>query len=153
MPEPLAHVYDLALRALDEQERQVVELRSRLAPVVAACGIVATLLSRPAWRNAHRVHALQVASVSVGFVGIGMTTFMAAYLLLSRPLSFGVDASVAWRCAGGDADAYYVSMIGMLDARRLENLPAIRKLHVAFTAMLYGMLVGVCGLVGAIAIA
>jgi len=29
MPDPLAHVYDLALRALAEQERQVTALRGR----------------------------------------------------------------------------------------------------------------------------
>jgi hypothetical protein len=153
MPDPLAHVYDLALRALDEQERQVVELRGRLAPLLAAGGIVATLLSRPALHHSHDAGALHSVLVAAGLLGLSITVLMAAYLLLSRPISFGVDASVAWRCAVGDADAFYVAMVRMLDRRRMQNVPVIRRLHGAFTAMLCSMLFGVCGLVGAIAIA
>jgi hypothetical protein len=36
MPEPRGRIYELALRALDEQDRQVDDLRGRLAPVLAA---------------------------------------------------------------------------------------------------------------------
>jgi hypothetical protein len=45
VPAPLAHVYDLALRALDEQERRVAELRGRLTPVLAGGGVGVTLLA------------------------------------------------------------------------------------------------------------
>ena len=44
MSEALAHVYDLALRALAEQERQVAELRGRLTPILASGGLGATLM-------------------------------------------------------------------------------------------------------------
>jgi hypothetical protein len=49
MPEPRARIYELALRALDEQDRQVDELRGRLAPVLAAGGVGLTLLTGPAF--------------------------------------------------------------------------------------------------------
>jgi hypothetical protein len=153
MPDPLAHVYDLALRALDEQERQVIELRSRLAPVLAAGGIVATLLSRPALHRPHGAGPVHVAFIAIGFLGVAITALMAGYLLLSRPLSFGADASVAWRCAVSDTETYYASMIRMLDRRRLQNIPIIKRLHGAFAVMLCGMLFAVCGLVGTLALA
>lgn len=50
MPDPLAIVYQLALRALDEQERQVTALHGRLAPVIAAVGVASTLLAPTAFR-------------------------------------------------------------------------------------------------------
>ena len=44
--EPLAHLYDLALRTLDEQERRAEALRGRLGPLAAAA-LGVTLLSGP----------------------------------------------------------------------------------------------------------
>jgi hypothetical protein len=48
-----------------------------------------------------------------------------------------------------DAEGFYLSMIRVLERRRLENVRVIRRLDVAFTVMLCGMLVAMCGLAGA----
>jgi hypothetical protein len=45
--EPLARLYDLALRTLDEQERRSDALHGRLGPVLAAAALGVTLLSGP----------------------------------------------------------------------------------------------------------
>jgi hypothetical protein len=51
MSEPRSRIYELALRALDEQNRQVDDPRGRLAPVLAAGGVGLTLLTRPAFSS------------------------------------------------------------------------------------------------------
>lgn len=157
MPDPLAHVYDLALRALDEQERQVVELRSRLAAAMAGVGLIASLLIRPALhhdRGPVLPHGILVGS---GLVGMGVAAFSAMYLLGSAHLWFGVDATLAAdvirRSGVGDVEGFYLSMIRVLDERRLHNLAVLRRLEVAFTVMLCGILVAVCGLVAALVVA
>jgi len=53
VPSTIERIYDLALRSLDEQERQVGELRGRLAPVVAAGGLGSTLLARSVFARSH----------------------------------------------------------------------------------------------------
>src|SRR5829696_10009483 len=95
MPEPLAHVYDLALRALDEQERRVAQLHARITPVLAAGGVGITLLTGPAFEGARPIGLAATMSVVVGLVGITGAVVAAAYLLLGTRLQFGVDARLA----------------------------------------------------------
>lgn len=156
MSEPLAHVYDLALRALEEQERQVVELRSRLAAALATGGAIATLLLRSALRG-RGADPLHVLLVATGVAGIAVTAVAATYLLASRRLRFAIDAGLASdvmrRCGMSDVEAFYLSMIPVLDEHRLENARVIRRFDAAFTVMVCGMLVAVCGLVAALAVA
>lgn len=99
MPDPRERIYDLALRALDEQERQVGDLRGRLAPVVAAGGVGVTLLSRPAFQGTHPNGWVEITATAVGLVGAGGVVLATAYLLLSRPLAFSVDARAALAAA------------------------------------------------------
>src|SRR5690242_3051430 len=112
MADPLAHVYDLALRALDEQERHLVELRNRLA---------------------------------------------ASYLLMSRRLPQGIRPAYAMGIVQElgvvDDEGFYVTMIRKLDELRLDNVVVLRRLDLAFTVMLCGMLVAAGGLAAAVGVA
>ncbi len=151
MPEPLAHVYDLALRALDEQERRVAQLHARLTPVLAGGGVGITLLTRPAFAGSHPDGVAEVATAAIGLLGIAVATGAAVYLLLAERLSFAPEplsaTEVAWR------QDFFPAMVVLLDERRVRNLVGIKRLQAAFTVMVCGMLVGVCGLAVAVALA
>lgn len=154
VPEPFVHVYDLALRALDEQERRVAQLHARITPVLAAGGVGITLLTGPAFEGARPIGVVEICSVGVGLAGIAVGVAAAAYLLLATPLSFGLDAASATAVAQEHDQGSFLSAIAiLLDERRLENLPCIERLQGAFTVMVCGMLVGVCGLAMAVAVA
>ena len=154
MPEPLAHVYDLALRALDEQERRVAQLHARITPVLAAGGVGITLLTRPAFEGAHPVGVAESVSVAIGLLGIAIAVVAAAFLLLAAGLAFGVDARAAAAVAQRHGSEGFISvLVVVLDEQRRGNLRSIERLQGAFTLMVCGMLVGVCGLAVAAAIA
>ena|SRR5829696_3557320 len=157
MPEPLAHVYDLALRALDEQERRVAQLHARITPVLAAGGVGITLLTGPAFGGSHPVGLAETTAAVIGVAGIAVAVAAAAYLLLAARLSFGLDAGltaeIVQRRSITDLDGFYSMVTVALDEQRLANLPAIERLQGAFTLMLCGMLVSVCGLATAAAVA
>jgi hypothetical protein len=156
MPDPLAHVYDLALRALAEQERQVAALHNRLAPVLAAGGLGATLLAPAAFRG-NDPASIRVACSVLGLFGIGVALIAVAYVLVPRRLRFGLDAPAMLAFVGRnvtvDARRFFRAAIANLDERRLDNASVISRLNIAFTFVLGGMLVGVCGLAAAVAVA
>jgi hypothetical protein len=156
MPDPLAHVYDLALRALAEQERQVAALHNRLAPVLAAGGLGATLLAPAAFRGSHTA-PVRIACIAVSLLGIAVAIGAGVRVLVTPQLAFGVDSasanSILREHPAIDERGFYVSVTALLEKRRLENLPVLEDLHAAFTLMVCGMLVGVCGLALAAAVA
>ncbi len=95
VPSTIERIYDLALRSLDEQERQVGELRGRLAPVVAAGGLGSTLLARSVFARSHPEGVWEVSATIVGLAGAAVLVLAVAYLLRSRPMAFSVDAEAA----------------------------------------------------------
>jgi hypothetical protein len=147
--DPLAHVYDLALRALAEQERQVAAIQSRLTPALAAGGLAVTLLAPVAHRHS-TAGALGVSGCGVAAAGLAVVVLAALYLLLPRSLSFGISASYALGFVRLPAIALGETLLGSLilalDERRSANVPSITKMHLAFTVMLCAMLVALCGL-------
>lgn len=151
MPAPLGHLYDLALRALDAQERRVAELRGRLAPVLAAAGIGTTLLSGPAIGAVSAGGALSHVALAVALVGLVVALGAATHLLASRKAPREVDLLVvkgALRARGGIADetTYFELMISALAIRHVRNERVVRHMHAVFTVMLCGILVELCGL-------
>ena len=82
MSEPLARLYDLALRTLDDQERRADALRGRLGPVLAAAALGVTLLSGPVIGGAHPHAALGKLALAV-VVGSLLVVIVAASRLLS----------------------------------------------------------------------
>lgn len=157
MSDALAHVYDLALRALAEQERQVTELRGRLTPVLASGGLGATLLTPLAFHGGHPTGVAEVAFVALGLAGIAVEILAAVYVLAPRSLAFSPSAAVVMaflsRHRVADAQGFYVAVATGLDDQRVANMATIRWLQAAFTLMMGGMLLEVCGLALAAAIA
>jgi len=157
MSERFSRVYDLAMRALDEQERRVEQLHARLAPVLAAGGLGITLLARPAFHGPHPTGPVETTSVIVALTGIAVAVAATAYVLLASRLSFEPNVlsstAVARRHTAADLDQFYLVMTALLDEQRIRNRPSIERLQGAFTVTLCGMLVGVCGLAIAAAVA
>ncbi|ADB52634.1 hypothetical protein [Conexibacter woesei] len=151
MSEPLAHLYPLALRTLDIQERRVTELRGRLAPVLAAGGAGATLLSGPAIAAASAGPPASYAALLLAAVGLAVTLGGSARLLTARVERRGIDVlairrSLRGRGALADSDAYYTLMLPALHVRAAAVDTAADKLERVFTRILCGILVMLCGL-------
>jgi hypothetical protein len=159
MPEPRSRIYELALRALDEQNRQVDDLRGRLAPVLAAGGVGFTLL--PGRRSRATIRrAIELAATVVGLLGAVTLVLASAYVLHPRRLAFSVNASATLaairdRDAGilQDDDLYHETMIVTLTRRREGNQPIVDGLHTAFSVGLLGLLGRARGLALAAALA
>jgi hypothetical protein len=160
MSEPRGRIYDLALRALDEQDRQVDTLRGRLAPVLAAGGVGLTLLTRPVFAGDHPSGVLEVAATIVGIIGAVALVLASAYVLHPRRLAFSVHASDALEAIRArdatvleDEDRFHETMIVALARRRDGNQPIVDRLHTAFSAALLGLLAELSGLALAAALA
>jgi hypothetical protein len=156
MSDALAHVYDLALRALAEQERQVAELRGRLTPILASGGLAATLLTPLAFRGAHPTGGAEVAFMALGLVGIAIEIVAAVYVLAPRRLRFGLTAGGAMALVGQRAEdmrSFYIGVANGLDRQRVANESVLGRLGAALTLVMCGMLLEVCGLAVAAAIA
>jgi hypothetical protein len=160
MPEPRSRIYELALRALDEQNRQVDDLRGRLAPVLAAGGVGLTLLTRPAFGGDHPSGAIEFAAAIVGLLGAVTIVLASAYVLHPRRLAFSVKASATLAAIRGrdagilqDEDLYHETMIVTLTRRREGNQPIVDRLHTAFSVGLLGLLADLGGLALAAALA
>lgn len=160
MPEPRGRIYELALRALDEQDRQVDALRGRLAPVLAAGGVGLTLLTRPVFAGDHPSGVLELGATIVGIVGAIVLVLASAYVLHPRRLAFSVHASDALEAIRErdatvleDEDRYYETMIVALARRRDGNQPIVDRLHTSFSVALLGLLAQLSGLALAAALA
>jgi hypothetical protein len=154
MPEPLARLYDLALRSLEEQERRASELRSRLAPVIAAGGLGTTLLAGPVFRAGHRHGWIELMATAVALLGLLGALGGAAFLLRGRIFTEELDPEesmerLARTGALHDADDFYASIIAALSSRRASAQEAVQRLETAFTVTLCGILVELCGFAAA----
>jgi hypothetical protein len=153
--EPLAHLYDLALRALDEQERRTEALRGRLGPVLAAAALGASLLGVPSASGARPAIFVERLASLTALVGLMLTLGASAYLLRAgRRIGFDDDptALAAVLARDGlldDPDGFYAAMILRLGDHAARNTVVIERLLTAFTAMLCGILVMLCGLAAA----
>ena len=85
-------VLDLALRSLEQQEREVSELRARTNTVIAAAALTASFLGAAAIRE----HGgLSVWSV-LALVVLVATGALSLFVLWPRKLSFAFDARVTY---------------------------------------------------------
>src|SRR3954469_15769923 len=92
MPEPRGRIYELALRALDEQDRQVDDLRGRLAAVLAAGGVGLTLLTRPVVSWAPPPGGIEPRATIEGLLRASTVVLASAYVLHPRRLAFSINA-------------------------------------------------------------
>ena len=151
MSEPLAHLYALALRALDEQERRADALRGRLA-VLAAAALGTSLLGGPIIGGDRPDTLAGTLALLVAVGGLVATLTAAAYVMGGRART-GYDADPdqltnALRRVGAldDLTIFYETMIAQLSGHRLRNGTLIDRLERAVTAMMCGILVMLCGL-------
>lgn len=152
MTQPLARLYDLALRALDEQDRCADALRSRLGPVLAAAALGASVLSGPLVGSAHPASVGGKLAL-VGAVGGLLAMVTGAFRLLAvhhRPGDeidpWELTDELARRGLLDGETVFYEAMIRRLARHRERRLTVYEQLTAAFTAMLWGILVMLCGL-------
>jgi hypothetical protein len=118
--------YDLALRALEEQARDVRSLRSRTGTLVAAAAVAATLLGREVFATSHPDGAPEWIASAAGLIGLGVVLFASVYLLRSHDLVFSVDAAAPFEEAeeAGAADDPEDLRIGLTYALSALQAPA-----------------------------
>jgi hypothetical protein len=150
--EPLARLYDLGLRALDDQERRADALRSRLGPVLAAAALGVTLLSGPLVGNAHPATVVGTLALVVAVIGLALTVGAAFRVLYTRHRPAArLDArklldELAKEGALDDVAGFYAAMITRLDNAQKRNADASERLTTDLQAMMCGIIVMLCGL-------
>jgi len=96
MPSTMSETfYDLAIRALEEQDREVSGLRTRTGTILAAAAIAATVLAREVFAGAAPSGWIAWTSTAVGLSGLASVLIASVYVLRSHDLRFGVDAAAA----------------------------------------------------------
>ena len=128
-------VYELALRSLDQQERELGELRARTNTVLAAAALITSLLGTAAIRESGLSESAIVALVVFGVTG-GVSLF----ILWPRTIRFAFDAR-------GTYNELYASIDNVAEAqlrvafgahdRYLENKTIIDGLEVAFQCAVF----------------
>ena len=126
--------------------------------MVAAAGVGATLLTKPAFAQSNPDGALAIGATIVGLLGAAVLVAAAAYLLISRPLAFSIDGEDALDMAErlellDEEDGWYVSMTLGLSHRRAGNEPIIDRLHTAFSFAVGGLIVELAGFSAAAGVA
>lgn len=152
MSEPLARLYDLTLRTLDDQERRADALRARLGPLLAAAALGVTLLSGPVVGAAHPGSLGGKLALLLAVGGLLLST-AAAF----RLLGFGHRRSEALDprrltddlMNGNQLDdeaAFYAAMVARIGEEIDTRDDALDELATTFTVMLWGILLMLCGL-------
>jgi hypothetical protein len=150
--EPLSRLYDLALRALEEQERRADALRGRLGPTLAAAALGASLLSGPLVGGARPATFAGGLALVVAVGGLAVAVAAAGRMLAGRrgPTDALNALDLVEDLRRGDllADeaAFYEAMITRLAERAESASEASDRLATTFTAILWGILVMLCGL-------
>lgn len=152
MSEPLARLYDLALRTLDDHERRIDALRGRLGPTLAAAALGVTLLSGPLVGGAHPGTVAGTLALVVAVGGLAVTVGAAFRILLTRhrtetdldPRDLLNDLTEHGLL--NDESRFYEAMIMRFDEAMNRDDRMIQRLTTAFTAMLCGILLMLCGL-------
>lgn len=150
--EPLARLYDLALRALDDQERRADALRGRRGPTLAAAALGVTLLSGPLVGGARSATPLGTLAPVLAVGGLLVSTAAAFRILGTRRRpSATIDprllaVKLAEQHQLDEPRLFYAGMINRLGAALDYHAEILARLERTFTAMLCGILVMLCGL-------
>jgi hypothetical protein len=142
--------YDLAIRAIEEQEREVNGLRARTGTIVAAAAVAATLLTREVFAGAHPDGRLAWTATAVGLAALGAVLFASVYVLRSHDLFFSLDAASVLQDADtmdrDDPAGLFHGLAYALSSMRAKNSPTIRRLRTAFALELGALTVEILGL-------
>lgn len=144
--------YDLAIRAIEEQEREVNSLRARTSTIVAAAAVAATLLTREVFAGGHPDGRLAWTATAVGLAALAAVLFTSVYLLRSHELLFSFDAAAALEETQGngldwdDPSQLLLGLTYMLSSTQADNSATIRRLRTAFAVALGGLTLEILGL-------
>jgi hypothetical protein len=145
--------YDLAIRAIEEQEREVNGLRARTGTIVAAGAVAATLLAREVFAGSHPDGSFEWIVTGVGLAGLAVVLLASVYLLRSHDLSFSIDAREAYERAGDrgildldDVEVVRIDLVYNLSDMQGNNSVTVKRLRKAFAAALGGLVVEIIGL-------
>jgi uncharacterized integral membrane protein len=150
--QPLAHLYDLALRDLDDHKRRADAVRGRLGPVLAATTLGVTLLTGPLVASAHPGTSLGKLALAVAVGSLLVVVVSAFRLLTERRQPIDDLDPYAWmiefRARGllDDEDLFYTTTITRMRNHVDQNAAAVKRLAKTFTAMSCAILVMLCGL-------
>ena len=125
-------IYELGVEALAEQERQVAEIRTRAATLLAAGAVIASLLSGPVFDGRHPAGLAEVIAAALGVVGAGGLLTLVVVMLSPRELGFSVKAGATYR-ALWDQEILQQPMVDLalaeaFEQRREENARVVAKL-------------------------
>ena len=144
MPGFEERIYDLAVEALAEQERQVSEVRGRGPALLAAGAVVASLLTKPVFDGPHPDGFPGLLAAFVGLAGVAGVLVFVVLLLRPYELGFSVKAGATYR-ALWDQEILEQPLIDLalaeaFEERREDNAVVVRRL-VRFLALALGSLV------------
>lgn len=144
--------YDLAIRAIEEQQREVNGLRGRTGTIVAAAAVAATLLAREVFAGAHPDGLIAWTATSTGLIALAAVLLSSVYLLRSHDLKFSLDAAATLEDAtkkgfdSEDPTGLLEGLTYVLSSMQAQNGLTVRKLRTAFALALGGLVVEVVGL-------
>lgn len=85
-------IYSLGTEALAEQERQVAELRTRGATLLAGGAVIASLLAKAVFNGNHPSGTAETVAAALGITAAGALLIFVVLLLVPRELGFSVNA-------------------------------------------------------------
>jgi hypothetical protein len=144
--------YDLAIRSLEEQEREVNSLRTRTGTLVAAAAVAATLLSSAVFVDTHPEGALEWIATGVGLAALAVVLLASVYLLRSHDLTFTVDAAAVYEDAeragalDDDVEGLHIGLTYGLSSMQADNSVIVGNLKTAFAIALAALVIEVLGL-------
>jgi hypothetical protein len=153
-------LYEVALRALDDQEREVAGLRSRGSTLLATATVVATLLANAAFGHARAGRPLALTATVVGMFGVAAVLGSVVFLLRSHTMRFSLDAEDLGPPPGDgptpmgwDAETLREDLAVVMTRFYRRNAPRIDALRIALSVALTSLVVEVLGLGLAAAVA
>ena len=125
-------VYELRTQALAEQERQVSEVRSRGATLLAAGAVIASLLAKPAFGGDHPDGIAELVAAGVGVLAAGALLIFVVLLLIPRELGFSVNARATYEALWDqqilEQPLVDLALADAFDERRSENAGVVSRL-------------------------
>ena len=144
MPGFEERIYDLAVEALAEQERQVSEVRGRGPALLAAGAVIASLLTKPVFDGPHPDGFPELLAAVLGLAGVAGVLVFVVLLLRPYDLGFSVKAGATYR-ALWDQEILEQPLIDLalaeaFEERREDNAAVVKRL-VRYLALALGSLV------------
>lgn len=90
-------IYELGTQALAEQERQVAEVRSRGATLIAAGAVIASLLAKATFQGDHPAGAAELVAALAGITGASGVLLFVVLLIGPYQLGFSVKPGATYR--------------------------------------------------------